>query len=81
MDALVSSSVPGDVAVVTHGGVICMYLTHVLGMHVDDLWTFSLPNASVTTVVLDFKPRLRSFGDTAHLENAAIGLDGMPEPL
>jgi broad specificity phosphatase PhoE len=71
----------GDVALITHGGVICVYLTHILGMNVDDMWSFSLPNASITTVVLDFKPRLRSFGDTAHLDAAAIGLDGMPAPL
>jgi probable phosphoglycerate mutase len=71
----------GDVALITHGGVICVYLTHILGMHVDDMWSFSLPNASITTVVLDFKPRLRSFGDTAHLDARALGLDGMPAPL
>jgi broad specificity phosphatase PhoE len=71
----------GDVAVITHGGVICIYLTHILGMQVDDLWSFSLPNASITTVVLDFKPRLRSFGDTSHLDASALGLDGMPAPL
>jgi len=71
----------GDVAVITHGGVVCIYLTHILGMHLDDLWSFSVPNASITTVVLDFKPRLRSFGDTSHLDASALGLDGMPAPL
>jgi broad specificity phosphatase PhoE len=81
MERLIASSGAGDAAVVTHGGVICAYLTHVLGMHVDDLWAFSLPNASITTIVLDFKPRLRSFGDTAHLDASALGLDGMPAPL
>lgn len=70
-----------DVAVVSHGGFICSYLTWALGMSVDDIWSFSLPNASITTVVLDFKPRLRAFGDTAHLDAPAIGLDGMPTPL
>jgi broad specificity phosphatase PhoE len=76
-----AASGAGDVAVITHGGVICIYLTHILGMHLDDLWSFSLPNASITTVVLDFKPRLRSFGDTSHLDASALGLDGMPAPL
>ncbi len=80
MDANVAPGA-GDVAVITHGGVICIYLTHILGMDVDDLWSFSLPNASITTVVLDFKPRLRTFGDTAHLDASALGLDGMPAPL
>lgn len=81
IDGIVGSPDGGDTAVITHGGVICGYLTHILGMHADDIWSFSLPNASITTVVLDFKPRLRSFGDTAHLDTAALGLDGMPAPL
>jgi broad specificity phosphatase PhoE len=81
VDGIVDSPDGGDVAVITHGGVICIYMTHLLGMHVDDIWSFSLPNASITTVVLDFKPRLRSFGDTAHLDATALGLDGMPAPL
>jgi broad specificity phosphatase PhoE len=80
MDANTAAAT-ADVAFVTHGGVICIYLTHILGMRPDDIWSFSLPNASITTVVLDFKPRLRSFGDTAHLDASALGLDGMPAPL
>jgi len=81
IDGIVGCPDGGDTAVITHGGVICGYLTHILGMPADDIWSFSLPNASITTVVLDFKPRLRSFGDTAHLDTAALGLDGMPAPL
>ena len=81
MEGIIGDPDAGDVAVITHGGVICMYLTHLLNMHMDDLWSFSLPNASLTTVVLDFKPRLRSFGDTSHLDASALGLDGMPAPL
>ena len=57
-----------DVVVVTHGGIICTYLTGILKMSLGDLWGFSLPNASITAVVFDFRPRLRSFGDTAHLD-------------
>jgi broad specificity phosphatase PhoE len=81
MEKLIGVPEAGDVAVITHGGVICMYLTHLLHMPLDDLWSFSLPNASITTIVLDFKPRLRSFGDTSHLDTSALGLDGMPAPL
>ena len=81
MDKLIASSGTSDIAIVTHGGVICGYLTVILGMDIDNLWSFSLPNASITTVVLDFRPRLRAFGDTAHLDERAIGLDGMPAPL
>ena len=80
MDEIIAAP-GGDAAIITHGGVICIYLTHLLRMHVDDLWSFSLPNASITTVVLDFKPRLRSFGETAHLDASVLGLDGMPAPL
>lgn len=80
MDEIIAAP-GGDAALITHGGVICIYLTHLLRMHVDDLWSFSLPNASITTIVLDFKPRLRSFGETAHLDASALGLDGMPAPL
>lgn len=81
IEKIIASPEGGDSAVITHGGVICVYMTHLLGMHVDDMWSFSLPNASITTVVLDFKPRLRSFGDAAHLDASALGLDGMPAPL
>lgn len=65
-----------DVAVIGHGGFICSYLTWMLEMHVDNLWSFSLPNASITTVVIDFKPRLRAFGDTAHLDASVISRSG-----
>lgn len=71
----------GDVLIVAHGGIICAWLTHVLGMDPDELWAFSLPNASLTTVVIDFKPRLRLFGDVSHIDRAARGFDGMPSPL
>lgn len=67
----------GDAIIVTHGGVICAYLTHILGMSLDDLWSFSLPNASITTIILDFKLRLRSFGETAHLRSDVPGFDGI----
>lgn len=71
----------GDVLVVTHGGVICSYLTHIFNMNLDDLWSFSLPNASITTLVSDFRMRLRSFGDTAHLRGDTLGFDGMPSAM
>lgn len=67
----------GDVIIIAHGGVICAYLTHILGMNLDDLWSFSLPNASITTIILDFKPRLLGFGDTAHLMSGVRGFDGI----
>ena len=81
IDRILASHDCGDVAVISHGGFICSYLTWTLGMSVDDLWSFSLPNASITTIVIDFKPRLRAFGDTAHLDPPSLGFDGMPSPL
>jgi broad specificity phosphatase PhoE len=81
MGKIIDDSDSGDLVVITHGGVICSYLTHLFNMAIDDLWSFSLPNASITKIVLDFRPRLRSFGDTSHLDGGALGLDGMPSSL
>jgi broad specificity phosphatase PhoE len=76
----IAASVSGDLVVITHGGIICAWLTHVLGMSPEALWSFSLPNASLTTVVLDFKPRLRLLGDVSHIDRSVRGFDGMPSP-
>ncbi len=80
MDRIVEST-SGDLLLVTHGGVICTWLTHVLRMDPDDLWSFSLPNTSVTTVMLEFRPRVRLFGDASHLDAATLGIDGMPSQV
>jgi broad specificity phosphatase PhoE len=72
MREIIESTGQGNVVVVTHGGIICTYLTSILNMSLTDLWGFSLPNASITAVVLDFRPRLRSFGDIAHLDGDSI---------
>lgn len=71
-------STEGDVLIICHGGVICTWLTHILNMDPDDLWAFSLPNASITTVKLEFRPRLRLLGDSSHLTPDILGFDGMP---
>jgi broad specificity phosphatase PhoE len=80
VDGIIESS-ERDILVVSHGGIICAWLTHVLGMDPDDIWSFSLPNASLTTVILDFKPRLRLLGDVSHLDGSSLGFDGMPAPV
>lgn len=67
-----------NILVISHGGVICVYLTCILGMDLNNMWSFSLPNASITSIVLDFRPRLRLFGDTSYLDSDALGFDGMP---
>ncbi len=71
----------GDILVISHGGVICAWLTHILGMDPDGLWCFSLPNTSISTVVLDFRPRLRLLGDASHLDSDSLGFDGMPSVM
>ncbi len=64
-----TSPAEGAVAVVAHGGVICVYLTHLLGMRLDDLWRFKIRNASVTRVVFpQDRPRIDLLGDIHHLE-------------
>jgi alpha-ribazole phosphatase/probable phosphoglycerate mutase len=59
----------GEIAIVTHAGVICAYLTSVLGMSLDDLWSFKIRNASVTRVLFpQGKARIDLLGDIHHLE-------------
>ncbi len=77
-DRIISESGEGNILAICHGGVICSYLTYVLGMDLDGIWSFSLPNASITTLVLEFRPRLRLFGGTSHFTKEAAGFDGMP---
>jgi len=71
----------GDILIVSHGGIICAWLTHVLGMSPDDIWSFSLPNTSLTTVMIDSRQRLRLLGDVSHLDGKTLGFDGMPAPV
>lgn len=63
----------GDVtmAVFTHGGVICTYLTSLLGMKLDDIWRFKIRNGSVTRVIFpQDRPRIDLLGDVHHLDGA-----------
>ena len=69
----------GEVAVVTHGGVICVYLTSLLGMKLDDLWSFKIRNASVTRVLFpQDKARIDLLGDIHHLAGAFREVPGRP---
>jgi alpha-ribazole phosphatase len=59
------------VAVFAHGGVICAYLTYLLGMRLDDIWRFKIRNCSLTRVLFPMhKPRVDLLGDVHHLEGA-----------
>jgi broad specificity phosphatase PhoE len=61
----------GEIAVVTHGGVICVYLTALLGMKLDDLWQFKIRNGSVTRVLFpQGRARIDLLGDIHHLNGA-----------
>jgi alpha-ribazole phosphatase len=58
-----------DVLVVTHGGVITIYLAHLLEMNLNKVWSISLKNGSVT--ILSFYERFPCvllFNDTCHLD-------------
>lgn len=69
----------GQIAVVTHGGVICVYLTSLLGMKLDDLWQFKIRNASVTRVLFpQGRARVDLLGDIHHLNGAVREVPGRP---
>jgi broad specificity phosphatase PhoE len=69
----------GEVAIVTHGGVICAYLTAVLGMGLDDLWRFKIRNASVTRVLFpQGRARVDLLGDIHHLNGVFREVPGRP---
>jgi broad specificity phosphatase PhoE len=53
-----------DVLVVAHGGVISIYLCHLLGISFNSLWRMRIDNCSLT---IARPPRLVSVNDTAHL--------------
>ncbi len=69
----------GEVAVVTHGGVICAYLTGVLGMKLDDLWSFKIRNGSVTRVLFpQGRARIDLLGDIHHLHGVFREMPSRP---
>ena len=53
-----------DVLIVAHGGVISVYLCHLLGISFNSLWRIRIDNCSLTVAR---PPRLISVNDTAHL--------------
>jgi broad specificity phosphatase PhoE len=53
-----------DVLIVAHGGVISVYLCHLLGISFNSLWRMRIDNCSLTIAC---PPRLVSVNDTAHL--------------
>jgi len=71
MDEVRDAAGDTTVAVITHGGVIRIYLTHLLGMKLDDIWRFKIQNCSLTRVLFPANtPRLDLLGDIHHLDGA-----------
>jgi broad specificity phosphatase PhoE len=66
MELIVSSHADGQEAlVVAHGGVISVYLCHLLGLSPNALWQLAIGNASLSVVD---PPRVLTLNDTVHLE-------------
>jgi len=58
-----------EVLVVTHGGVITVYLAHLLEMNLNKVWSITVKNSSIT--LLNFYkniPYVLLFNDTCHLD-------------
>jgi broad specificity phosphatase PhoE len=53
-----------DVLVVAHGGVISVYICHLLGCSLNTLWRLRVDNCSLTVVT---PPRIVTLNDTGHL--------------
>jgi broad specificity phosphatase PhoE len=59
------------VLIFAHGGVICTYLTSLLGLKLDDMWRFKIRNASITKVIFPMnRPRIEVLNDISHLDGA-----------
>jgi broad specificity phosphatase PhoE len=74
MDAIRERHPDGTVAIFTHGGVIRVYLTRLLGMKLDDVWRFRIHNTSLTRVLFPGnRPRIDLLGDVSHLDGMPVG--------
>ncbi len=79
MDGIRKAHPAGEIAVVTHGGVICAYLTALLGMKIDDLWQFKIRNGSVTRILFpQGRARIDLLGDIHHLNGAVREMPKRP---
>lgn len=67
-DEIRSKHMDEDVLAVLHGGVISIYLVHLLGMKLDHIWRIPLKNTAITTLIFyGDKVNLANFNDTCHL--------------
>ncbi|MFQ5946907.1 MAG: histidine phosphatase family protein [Anaerolineae bacterium] len=66
MEGIVATHPDGEEAlVVSHGGVISVYVCHLLGLPMNALWQLAIHNASLSVVQ---PPRVLTLNDTTHLE-------------
>lgn len=71
MDSIRAGHPDGGVLIFAHGGVICTYLTRLLGLKLDDMWRFKIRNGSITKVIFPMnKPRIEVLNDISHLDGA-----------
>ncbi|HER19498.1 MAG TPA: histidine phosphatase family protein [Chromatiales bacterium] len=69
LDSIRAAHPDGTVVVIAHGGVICAYLTSILGMQIDDIWRFKIRNCSLTRVLFpQDRARIDTLGDISHLD-------------
>lgn len=60
-----------SIVIFAHGGVICSYLTSLLGLKLDDLWRFKIRNGSITRLIFPMdEPRIEVLNDISHLNGA-----------
>jgi broad specificity phosphatase PhoE len=65
MERIAASHADGEEAfLVAHGGVISVYLCHLLGLPMNHLWRLAIGNASLSVVE---PPRVLRLNDTSHL--------------
>jgi phosphoserine phosphatase len=65
----------GDVLVIAHGGIISVYVCHLLGLSFNALWRLRVDNASLTICA---PPRIICLNDTAHLRHVNANGNGRP---
>lgn len=68
MKDIAASHPQGTVAVVSHGGAISVYISHVLGLDPNNIWRMKIDNTSINEVIYsDGSLRLWRLNDTYHL--------------
>lgn len=71
LDAIRERHPDSGILVFTHGGVICTYLTSLLGLKLDDMWRFKIRNGSITKLIFPMnRPRIEVLNDVSHLDGA-----------